>query len=125
MSVLNLGLQGVALARDTMPDEYEKDFKKCHGMTDVMNVAKAYEVELDPDTDDNDMLHEFLHRQHEEEEEELMSLLSREEEESHLHQEEEEQRLQDEFQIELLLEDEQMEEQPVRQPVDKQQTVDE
>ena len=123
MSVLNLGLQGVALARDTMPDEYEKDFKKCHGMTDVRNAANAYEVELDPYAEDNDMLHEFLHRQHEEEEE-LMSLLSREEEESQLHQEEEEQRLQDEFQMELLLEDEQMEEQPVRHLVDKQQTVD-
>ena len=30
MSILKLGLQGVALARQEMPEEYEKIFKKCN-----------------------------------------------------------------------------------------------
>jgi len=42
MSVLNLGLQGVALAREEMADEYKKEFKKCNGMNAVRNVAKDY-----------------------------------------------------------------------------------
>jgi hypothetical protein len=42
MSVLNLGLQGVALAREEMVDEYENEFKKCNGMNAVRNVAKDY-----------------------------------------------------------------------------------
>ena len=51
MSVLNLGLQGVALARDEMiEDTYEKLFKKCNGMSAVRKVAEAYEqvVNIDP-----------------------------------------------------------------------------
>ena len=44
MSVLNLGLQGIALARNEMyNDLYEQDFKKCNGMSVVRKVAKAYE----------------------------------------------------------------------------------
>ena len=119
MSVLNLGLQGVALARDTMPDEYEKDFKKCLGMTDVRNAAKAHEiieVGLDPDAEHDEMLQVLAQRQHKEDEE--MLLLSQEEEDRPLFDENEQQRLEDEFQMELL-DDEQMEEhhqqhQPVR-----------
>ena len=40
MSVLNLGLQGVALAREEMDEQYEKEFKKCNGMNVVNNVSK-------------------------------------------------------------------------------------
>ena len=39
MSVLNLGLQGVALARCEMKKDYENIFKKCKGMKAVRNVA--------------------------------------------------------------------------------------
>jgi len=43
MSVLNLGLQGFALARDELSDdEMEKDFKKCNGMSGVKKAAEAY-----------------------------------------------------------------------------------
>ena len=42
MSVLNLGLQGVALAREEMDEEYETEFKKCSGMNVVRLVAKEY-----------------------------------------------------------------------------------
>ena len=43
MSVLNLGLQGVALARDELiGEDFEKDFHKCNGMGAVREVAKAY-----------------------------------------------------------------------------------
>ena len=44
MSVLNLGLQGVALAKQEMAEVYEKDFKKCNGMSLVRKVAEAYDV---------------------------------------------------------------------------------
>jgi hypothetical protein len=44
MSVLNLGLQGVALARKEMDDEeYEKEFKSCNGMSAVRKVAEKHE----------------------------------------------------------------------------------
>ncbi len=44
MSVLNLGLQGVAtLARQGMTDEYEKEFKKCNRMSAVRKVAEDFE----------------------------------------------------------------------------------
>ena len=44
MSVLNLGLQGVALARKEMGDEeYEKEFKSCNGMSAVRKVAEKHE----------------------------------------------------------------------------------
>jgi len=40
MSVLNLGLQGVALAREQMIEEgYEKQMKRCNGMSVVGKVA--------------------------------------------------------------------------------------
>ena len=45
MSVLNLGLQGVALARDVMDEEYEQEFKKCNGMSAVRNFAKEFQKE--------------------------------------------------------------------------------
>jgi hypothetical protein len=51
--LLILGLQGVALARDKMDNDlFEKDFKKCNGMSVVRKVAKAYEgVVVDDATD--------------------------------------------------------------------------
>jgi hypothetical protein len=43
MSVLNLGLQGVALSREVMADEsHEREFKKCNGMSAVRKVANEY-----------------------------------------------------------------------------------
>jgi hypothetical protein len=42
MSVLNLGLQGVALARQEMAEEYENEFKKCNGMSAIRNTAQEY-----------------------------------------------------------------------------------
>jgi hypothetical protein len=43
MSVLNLGLQGVALARRLMDDdEFEKDFTKVQRNERVRKTAKAY-----------------------------------------------------------------------------------
>jgi hypothetical protein len=44
MSVLNLSLQGVALARQEMAEVYENDFKKCKGMSSVRKVAEAHDV---------------------------------------------------------------------------------
>jgi hypothetical protein len=44
MSILNLGMQGVALARQEMEEVYEKDFKKCNGMSLVRKVAEAHDV---------------------------------------------------------------------------------
>ena len=52
ISLLNLGLQGVALAREEMFEIYEKGFKKCNNMNGVRKAATAYEtnnVELAPD----------------------------------------------------------------------------
>jgi hypothetical protein len=51
MSVLNLGLQGVALAREEMIEEvYEKQMKRCNGMSAVRKVAETHEqvVEMAP-----------------------------------------------------------------------------
>ena len=42
MSVLNIGLQGVALAREEMVKDYDTVFKKCNRMNVVMNVAQEY-----------------------------------------------------------------------------------
>ena len=43
MSILHLGLQEVALARDELLEEkYAKNFKKCNGMSVVRKVAEAY-----------------------------------------------------------------------------------
>ncbi len=50
MSVLNLGLQGVALAREELIEEnYEKEMKRCNGMSAVRKVAETHEevVEMD------------------------------------------------------------------------------
>ena len=51
MSVLNLGIQGVALARKEMDEEdYEKEFKTCNGMSAVRKVGENHEelVEVAP-----------------------------------------------------------------------------
>jgi hypothetical protein len=45
MFVLNLGLQGVALARDELANvEYDKIFKKCNDMAAVRKVAKEFDT---------------------------------------------------------------------------------
>jgi hypothetical protein len=47
MSVLSLGLQRVALAREVMAKEnFEDTFKKCKGMSAVRKAADAYEKEV-------------------------------------------------------------------------------
>jgi len=44
MSVLNLGLRGVALAREEMIKKiYEKHMKRCNGMSVVRKVAETHE----------------------------------------------------------------------------------
>jgi hypothetical protein len=49
MSVLYLGLHGIALAREELENGvYETDFKKCNGMSAVRSAAKAYELSEDP-----------------------------------------------------------------------------
>ena len=51
MSVLNLGLQEVTLAREEMIEEdYEKQMKICNGMSEVRKVAEIHEqvVEMAP-----------------------------------------------------------------------------
>jgi len=51
MSVLNLGLQDVALARDEMDNDlYEKYSKKCNGMSVARKIAEAYEGVVVDDT---------------------------------------------------------------------------
>jgi hypothetical protein len=42
MSVLNLGLQGVALTRQEMPKDNEKVFKRCSGMSAAMLAANDH-----------------------------------------------------------------------------------
>ena len=39
MSVLNLGLQCIGLARDQMPDEFEMEVDKCNNLTELRNIA--------------------------------------------------------------------------------------
>ena len=39
MSLLNLGLQCIGLARDQMPDEFEKEVEKCNNLTELRNIA--------------------------------------------------------------------------------------
>ena len=39
MSVLNLGLQCVGLARDLMPDDFEKEVGKCNNLTELRKIA--------------------------------------------------------------------------------------
>ncbi len=47
MSVINLGLQGVALARDELVGgQFEKEFKKCNGLGAVRLVAKGHEKNI-------------------------------------------------------------------------------
>jgi hypothetical protein len=43
MSVLNLGLQYVALARLEMPEEYEHEANKCNTLTELRKIAKRKE----------------------------------------------------------------------------------
>ena len=40
MAVLNLGLQCVGLAREKMPEEYEKEVAKCNNLTQLRKIAK-------------------------------------------------------------------------------------
>jgi hypothetical protein len=90
MSVLNLGLQGVALARDELVGgTFEKEFKKCNGMSAVRLAAKQHEtnvVEHDPNADFYELDEEERKQeeerlmQHRHEEEEELLLLMREEE---------------------------------------------
>ncbi len=48
LSVLNLGLHGVALARKEMDDEeYEKTFKTCNGLSVVRKIAENHEEVVD------------------------------------------------------------------------------
>lgn len=39
MSVLNLGFQCIGLARDRMPEEFEKEVEKCNNLTELRNIA--------------------------------------------------------------------------------------
>jgi len=39
-------LQGVALSREVMDEEFEKEFKKCNGMNAVMKVAEGFQKAL-------------------------------------------------------------------------------
>ena len=39
MSVLNLGLQCIGLARDRMSDEFEKEVNKCNNLSELRNIA--------------------------------------------------------------------------------------
>ena len=81
MSVLNLGLQGVALAREELENGvYEKDFKKCNGMSAVRSAAKAYEFIEDPKEGEPEP---HIHQ-----DEELLMLLQEEEEHRHRLEEE-------------------------------------
>jgi hypothetical protein len=89
MSVLNLGLQGVALAREELGDDvYEKEFKKCNGMNDVRNVSHAYELIEDPKGGERETQSQPLPNQ---QDEELNMLLQEEEEHQHRLEEEEHQ----------------------------------
>jgi hypothetical protein len=102
MSVLNLGLQGVALARDELVGgEFEKEFKKCNGMGAVRLVAKGHEKNIVEPTEDEDALsdeeregevEQLLIHEHQEDEE-LLLLMRREEDHPHVltHEEEEHQ----------------------------------
>ncbi len=65
MSVLNLGLQGVALARHELEDEvYEKEFKKRNSMGALRDAAKSYEMSEDPNGDEKEPhIRSLLHHQ--------------------------------------------------------------
>ena len=79
MSVLNLGLQGVALARKEMDDEeYEKEFKSCNGMSAVRKVAEKHEevVEVAPLAEGCAEADDALHEQEQHEQEEDDDLLA-------------------------------------------------
>lgn len=40
MSILNLGLQCVGLAREKMPDEYESEAAKCNSLSELRKMAE-------------------------------------------------------------------------------------
>ena len=40
MAILNLGLQCVGLAREKMPEEYEKEVAKCNNLTQLRKIAE-------------------------------------------------------------------------------------
>ena len=111
MSVLNLGLQGVALARDELlGGNFEKDFKKCNGMGAVREVAKAYKkniVEPTPVSEldvegigvigneqrEQEKEHLWMIPQQEAEDEELMLLMRKDIDQHHVSVFEEEEQL--------------------------------
>jgi hypothetical protein len=108
MSVLNLGLQGVALARDELVGgTFEKEFKKCNGMSAVRLVAKQHETNIVEDVPNAEMdeLSEEQRQQEEErlmqhrheEEEELLLLMREEENPNHVSPQEEEHFILDEM----------------------------
>lgn len=39
MSILNLGLQCIGLAREQMPEDFEKEVEKCNNLTELRNIA--------------------------------------------------------------------------------------
>jgi hypothetical protein len=96
MSVLNLGLQGVALVRDEMTEVYEKEFKKCNSMSSVRKVAEEYEVTLVERI-------EVTEEQHPQEEEQQALLQEEELQQFFLH---ENQMLEEEDLLQQLFEDE-------------------
>jgi hypothetical protein len=81
MSVLNLGLQGVALAREQMIEEgYEKQMKRCNGMSVVRKVAETHEqdVEMAPLAEgcaEGDDTMRDRHRQEQREDDDLWEML--------------------------------------------------
>ena len=40
MSILNIGLQCIGLARSKMPDEYEKEAAKCNNISQLRKIAE-------------------------------------------------------------------------------------
>ena len=47
MSILNLGLQCVGLAREKMPDEYEREVAKCNNLTELRRIAEGKQQLVD------------------------------------------------------------------------------
>jgi uncharacterized protein YwqG len=81
MSLLNLGLQGVALARDELVGHtFEKDFKKCNGMSAVRKAAVAHEKNVAEHVPGIDTLSDEREQQ-EEEHMRMMEQLQQEDEE--------------------------------------------
>jgi hypothetical protein len=119
MPVLNLGLQGVALAREVLPDdEMETAFKRCNGMSGARKAAETYsttavgphvvaeenvEQEPHPQQQQQHLQHQLLMQQQQHNcDEELLSLLREEIQYSY---EEDEQLMRDEEHMQEVLRD--------------------